>query len=292
MSLATSPTTNASGPVSNGEFGKYIKYFQESHKAIMKWNSILSNAPPSGITIRATEDGQDDVTLRKSDISRYSQIYLAELGDLKRVFSQKRKKTNRSSTQLKSLFYVSDQLAAFYKNANLGPIDPATGKGKLSSKLSLVVDKRMATSGILMSLLALYIKSNGLKTGTGRYTPDARMKKAFATTNFRLNSTDISKRKIPSTTPRDKVDTVTERISESKKSAFARVSLREETNGKQMYIEDEGLLYTSMCILNNYFRIPALLLTNGEREELTDEDNVQEARELQEILTSIKNFKK
>ena len=291
MSLATSPTTNADGPVTNAEFAKYIKYFQESHKAIMKWNSILSNAPSSGITIRATKEGEEDVTLRKSDISRYSQIYLSELGDLKRVWASKKRKTNRTSTQLKSLYYVSDQLAAFYSNANLGPIDPATGKGKMSDKLALIPEKRMATSGILMSLFALYIKVNGLKNESGRFAPDSRMKKAFATTNFRLNKVDMSKRKIPSGTPQDKVDAVKEKISLSKKSAFDRIASREETNGKKMYDEDEGLLYTSMCILNNYFRIPTVLLSEDERSELSSEENIEAAQELQEILTSIKNYK-
>lgn len=292
MSLATSPTTSASnGPVTNAEFGKYIKYFQDSHKAIMKWNSILSNAPSSGITLRATDD-DEEVVIRKSDISKYSQIYLAELGDLKRVWTQKKRKTNRTSQQLKSLYYVSDQLAAFYKGANLGPIDPATGKGKVSDHLALITEKRMATSGILMSLFALYIKENGLKGESGRFSPDGRMKKAFATTNFRLNKTDMSKRTPPSGTPQDKVDTVKEKIVASKKSAFDRIASRAETNGKKMFDEDEGLLYTSMCILNNYFRIPTVLLTEDERSELSSEDNIESAKELQEILTSIKNFKK
>ena len=292
MSLATSPTSGATdGPITNAQFGQYIKYFQDSHKAIMKWNSILSNAPSVGITIRGTKDNEEDVVLRKSDISRYSQIYLAELGDLKRVWASKKRKTNRSSTQLKSLYYVSDQLAAFYSNSNLGPIDPTTGKGKVSDKLALITEKRMATSGILMSLFALYIKANGLKTESGRFVPDSRMKKAFATTNFRLNKVDMSKRKTPVGTPQEKVDTLKEKITMSKMSAFDRIASREETNGKRMYDEDEGLLYTSMCIINNYFRIPTVLLTEDERSVLSSEENIEAAQELQEILTSIKNHK-
>ena len=291
MSIATSPTANTTqGPVSNAEFAKYIKYFQDSHKAIVKWNGILSNAPPSGITLKATED-EEEITLRKADISKYSQIFLSELNDLKRVWTQKKRKTNRTSQQLKSLYYVSDQLVAFYKGANLGPIDPATGKGKLSDQLALITEKRMATSGILMSLFALYIKVNGLKSESGRFLPDERMKKAFATTNFRLNKVDMSKRKIPAGTPQDKADAVTEKISMGKKSALERISRRAETNGKKMYDEDEGLLYTSMCIINNYFRIPPVLLDEGEKSELSTEDNIEQAQELQQILTSIKNHK-
>jgi hypothetical protein len=290
---ATSPTAEATSKVvTSQDFGRYIKYFQDSHKAIVKWNSILTNAPPSGITIKATEDGESDTVLRKSDIAKYSQIFIAELGDLKKIYANKKqRKTSRNNSQLRSLFYVSDQLAAFYSKANLGPIDPSTGKGKLADKLSIITEKRMATSGILMSLFARYIQVNGLKTESGRFKPDARIKKAFATSNFRLNSTDVSKRKLPASVPQEKVDAVKEKIQDGKKSALARISERSESNGRKMYDEDEGLLYTSMCTLNNFYRIPTVLLTESEKQELLDPSNIEEARELQEILTQIKNFK-
>ena len=290
---ATSPTADATSKVvTSQDFGRYIRYFQDSHKAIVKWNSILANAPPSGITIKATEDGESDTVLRKSDIAKYSQIFIAELGDLKKIYANKKqRKTTRNNSQLRSLFYVSDQLAAFYNKANLGPIDPSTGKGKLADKLAIITEKRMATSGILMSLFARYIQVNGLKTESGRFKPDARIKKAFATSNFRLNSTDVAKRKLPSNTPQEKIDAVKEKIQSGKKSALSRIAERTETNGRKMYDEEEGLLYTSMCTLNNFYRIPTVLLTESEKQELLDPSNVEEARELQEILTQIKNFK-
>ena len=293
MSSAVSPTSNVSqGPVSSQDFGKYIKYFQDSHRAIMRWNSILNSAPSSGITIKApTGSDEEDRVLRKSDIAKYSQIYIQELGDLKKIYANRKRKTNRTNSQLRSLFYISDQLAAFYTKANLGPIDPETGKGKLVDKISLVTERRMATSGILMSLFARYIDVNGLKTSSGRFTPDTRMKKAFATTNYRLNSVDMSKRKIPSSTDEAKVDEVKQKIALGKKSALDRVSSRVDKNGKAMYDAKEGLLYTSMCTLNNFFRIPTPLLTKDERESLSSEDNIDAAKELQQILTFIKNHK-
>ena len=291
MSLGTSPTATATqGPTTNQEFGKYIRYFQDSHKAIMRWNSILSNAPSSGITIKGV-DGTEDTVLRRADIAKYSQIYIQELGDLKKVYASRKRKTNRTNSQLKSLYYVSDQLVAFYTKANLGPIDPETGKGKLADKLSLITEKRMATSGILMSLFARYIHVNGLKTSSGRFSVDARMKKAFSTTNYRLNGVDFSKRKVTDGTTEEKAQEIKEKISQGKKSAFDRVSARVDKNGKSMYDSKEGLLYTSMCTLNNFFRIPTQLLSAEEREALNAEDNVETAKELQEILTCIKNFK-
>jgi len=291
MTLGTSPTAAATqGPTSNQEFGKYIRYFQDSHKAIMRWNSILSNAPTSGITIKGV-DGAEDTVLKRSDIAKYSQIYIQELGDLKKVYSSRKRKTNRTNSQLRSLYYVSDQLVAFYTKANLGPIDPETGKGKLSDKLSLITEKRMATSGILMSLFARYISVNGLKTSSGRFSVDARMKKAFGTTNFRLDGTDFSKRKIVDGTSEEKVAELKEKISLGKKSAFDRVSQRVDKNGKSMLDPKEGLLYTSMCTLNNFFRIPTQLLSVEEKAELNSEENVEAAKELQQILTYIKNHK-
>lgn len=291
MANATSPTASISqGPVSNNDFGKYVKYFQDSHRAIMRWNSILNNAPASGITIKGDENNPTKV-LKKSDIAKYSQIYISELGDLKKIYSNRKRKTNRTNSQLRSLFYVSDQLAAFYTKANLGPIDPETGKGSLADKISLVTEKRMATSGILMSLFARYIDVNGLKTSSGRFTPDTRMKKAFATTNYRLNSIDMSKRKIPAGTPEERIEDTKNKIALGGKSALDRVADRVDKNGKAMYDKSEGLLYTSMCTLNNFFRIPTPLLTKDEREKLSAEDNVESAKELQQILTFIKNHK-
>jgi len=291
MTHGTSPTATASqGPTTTQEFGKYIRYFQDSHKAIMRWNSILSNAPSSGITIKGTDGGEDTI-LRKSDIAKYSQIYIQELGDLKSIYATRKRKTNRTNSQLRSLYYVSDQLVAFYTKANLGPIDPESGKGKLADKLSLITEKRMATSGILMSLFARYIHVNGLKTSSGRFSVDARMKKAFATTNFRLDGKDFSKRKIADGTTEEKIEELKEKISQGKKSAFDRVASRVDKNGKSMYDPKEGLLYTSMCTLNNFFRVPTQLLTADERSALNDEENVEAAKELQQILTYIKNHK-
>lgn len=293
MANAVSPTANVTqGPVSSQDFGKYVKYFQESHRAIIRWNNILSNAPSSGITIKAPSgSGEEDRVLKRADVAKYSQIYIQELGDLKKIYSNRKRKTNRTNSQLRSLFYISDQLAAFYTKANLGPIDPETGRGKLSDKISLVTERRMATSGILMSLFARYIDVNGLKTSSGRFTPDSRMKKAFATTNYRLNSIDMSKRTISSGTPEDKVEDTKQKISLGKKSALDRVSSRVDKNGKSMYDDKEGLLYTSMCTLNNFFRIPTPLLTKEEKEDLCSESNVESAKELQQILTFIKNNK-
>ena len=292
MSLATSPTTNAveqQGVVTNQEFGRYIKYFQDGHKALMKWKEIVSNAPASGVTVD-TDEGEKVMT-RKA-IARYSQDYVNQLNDLKKIFANRKKKSTRSSNHLhNSLFYVSDQLVAFYTKANLGPIDPETGKGKLADKLKILTEKRMATSGILTSLFTQYIRHNNLKKETGRISVDTRMKKAFATTNYRLNATDLSKRSISGVSDAEK-QVLKDKLTDSKKSAFARLDGCTDKRGLSIYDSKEGFLWTCMMKINNFYRVPKQLLSESEQAALTDPANFEEAKELQEILTHIKNHHK
>ena len=295
MSLGgTSPTTTAAsesnnGPVTNQEFARYIKYFQDTHKIIRKWDHALANSPSSGITIQ-TPDG--DKVMDKRALSRYSSDYINQLGDLKKIYANRKKKSSKSSNQFSSLFYISDQLAAFYTKANLGPIDPDSGDGKLADMIDIVTKKKMANAGILTSLFSRYISVNGLASDNGRFKPDERMKKAFATTNFRLNSKDFSRRKCAPGTPADKEEAVREKIAQGKKGALDRAQEKIDKRGERMYEPKKGLLWTSMMTINSYFRIPNQLLTEEEREALKDPDNVQAAKELQEVITQIKNHMK
>jgi len=47
-----------------------------------------------------------------------------------------------------------------------------------------------------------------------------------------------------------------------------------------------------MMVFNNYYRIPNELLSEEERSALTDSDNVDDAKQLQETLTNITKSKK
>lgn len=290
MATALSPTSVAAsrndGPCTAKEFSEHIKYFQQTHKAIVRWAVELGRTPanqplkiPGGHTIK------------RSDISKYSSAYVSQLGELRKIFANRKRKTTRTNTQLNSLFYVSDQLVAFYKGANLGPLDPSEPKGdKLKDHIDILVSKRMSTSGILTSLISRYIEANQLKTpdSAGRFLPDSRMKTAFATTKYTLRKEDLSKRKIPSDVPSEKAERIRENISSGSKSAFSRVSGRvDRRSGKPVYDQDTGLLYTTMMVFNNFYRVPPQLLSEEEREELKDEDNIMEARELQQKLSKI-----
>ena len=289
MSQALSPTTVAStkneGPTSAKEIAECIKYYQQTHKAIVALSGLVNKLPAN----QPLKIGNH--TIRRSDVNKYSQAYVSQLGDIRKLFSNKKRKTKRSNTQLNSLFYVSDQLVNFYKNSNLGPLDPSNPKGeKLADHIDVLLSNRMSTSGILTSLISRYIDANGLKTpnASGRFMPDKRMEKAFTTTKYLLNKENLGKRSVPSDTPSDKAQRIKENISEGTKSAFDRVSDRtDRRSGKSVYDKDTGLLYTTMMVFNNFFRVPPQLLTQEEKEALVDEDNVSAAKELQEKLSRI-----
>jgi len=293
MASALSPTAVASsedrqGPVTTRDFAELVKYYQVTHKAIVRLTGILHRLPSNQPLVIGKH------TIRRSDVSKYSQAYVSQLGDLRKIFNSKRrsKGTRKTNSQLNSLFYVSDQLVAFYKkDANLGPLDPSQKKSDpLSHHIDILTDKHMATSGILTSLISRYIEANSLKTpeASGRFMPDERMKKAFANTKYQLFGENLAKRSIATGTPQEKVDKIKENISQGSKSAFSRVSGRvDRRSGKSVYDKDTGLLYTTMMVFNNFYRVPPSLLTDEEKEALQDEDNIAAARELQTSLSNI-----
>ena len=292
MATALSPTSIAStstdGPLTTRQFSDLVKYYQSTHKAIIRLTALV-NKVPGNQTLRIGEH-----TIKKKDVSEYSNAYVSQLGDLRKVFANRKRKTTRNNSQLNSLFYVSDQLVAFYKGANLGPLDPASPRsGKLADHIDILISQRMSTSGILTSLISRYIDANSLKTpdSAGRFKPDSRMKTAFGTTKYVLRKEDLSKRKISSDVPSEKADKIRTSIKAGSKSAFDRVSDRvDRRTGKPVYDKSSGLLYTTMMVFNNFYRIPPQLLSQEEIEELRDEDNIAAAKELQGRLTHITTY--
>ena len=299
MSSALSPTSVATnkvdGPVSSKDFAEFVRYYQQTHKAIVKMTAIVNKLPGNQPMVIDLGNGKTQ-EIRRSDVKSYSAAYVAQLGDLKKLFSAKKKRVSRPNAQLNSLFYVSDQLVAFYNKANLGPADPEDPSGdKLNAHIDILVKNRMSTSGILTSLISRYIEANKLKTSdsSGRFQPDERMKKAFSTTRYLLQKEDLSKRKLPRDLDETKATKIKESIKVGKESAFSRVSGRKDNrSGEDVYDENTGLLYTTMMVFNNFYRIPPALLTDEERDALKEEENVEMARELQGRLSKITLHKK
>ena len=294
MATALSPTSSAAAkdasPATPKEFGELVKYYQQSHKAIVRLTALVNRLPAN----QSLKIG--GYTVRRSDISKYSQAYTAQLSDLRKLYANRKRKSNRSNVQLNQLFYVSDQLVKFYTGAKLGPADPTNPRGrKLASEIDLLTKHHMSTSGILTSLISRYIDTNDLKTSgqPSRFKPDAKMKECLSNTSYTLFGEDLSARDIPPSTRPEKADKIRDNISLGKKSAFARVNGRmDKRSGEAFFNPKTGLLYTTMMVFNNYYRIPGELLTDDERSALTESDNLDEAKHLQETLTSITRSKK
>lgn len=293
MASALSPTTRAAnsvedGPVSAKKFSELIKYFQQTHKALMEMSALVNKLPAN----QSLKFGSH--TFRSSDINTYSRIYMAQLGDLKTIYSRRKKRAHKGSSQLQQPFYLSDQIVDFYKNANLGLADPEKPRSKLSKEIELITEKHMATSGILTSLITNYIEANNLKAvdedgkPTGRFMPDDRMMDAFSDCIYTLHGKDISKRKCRDGTASEKVGDIKNKVSQGKKSAFDRVKERVDSRSDEPYYDKKkGLLYTTMMVFNNFYRIPGPLLSDEEKESLQDPENMEACKELQEKLSKI-----
>ena len=300
MASALSPTALAaskdSGPLSSREIGEHIKYYQQAHKAIVRITALVNRLPST----QALKIGNHSI--RRSDASKYSQAYVSQLGDLRKMFGKRRaKRAFKDNNQLNSLFYVSDQLVSFYEGANLGPLDPESPKGsKLSNELELLTKHHMTTSSILTSLYSRYIDVNKLKDKggkgkptSGRYLPDSRMKKSFSDTKYMLFGEDLSKRKIAPSARPEKILKIKDHISQSKKSAISKVSSRrDKKTDEPLYDPSTGLSYTTMMIFNNYYRVPTELLNEDERESLQDPDVIDLSKTLQQQLSTITEWNK
>lgn len=293
MSSATgplSPITQAASkdaePLTTKEFAAKIKYLERAVKSLVKITALVNkNDINEPLRIR------DSIVIKRSDIPKYLDALLYQLRDLRKIYSNRKRRSNNKSNQLHSLFKISDQLRKFYKDANLGPVDLEKPRGKkLVSMIKLVTEKGMATSGILTSLLSRYIEVNGLKSETtgGRFIPDDHMLESFSTTHFMMDGEKLGKRKINTQNiTADRLDKVRRDIADGKLSAFDRFEGRVDKYDNPIYDEDKGVAYTGTMIINNRYRVPACLLSEEERTELSDPDNLEQSRELQTLLTSI-----
>ena len=290
MSSALSPTTVASSkdapPPTGKQITDHIKYYQQTHKAIVTFTALVNRLPPG----QALKIGKHSI--RRCDVNQYSNAYMSQLRDIKRMVMNNRKKRNkRTNSQLNSLFYVSDQLVSFYKGAKLGPSDPSSSRSaKLSSSIDIITKKHMTTSGILTSLISRYIDANNLKTPgvSGRFQPDDRMKEYLEDTVYTLFGEDISDRELPRELSQEKRDKIISNIGEGSKSPFSRVEGRmDKRSNTKVYDKKNGLLYTTMMVFNNFYRVPSSLLTDEEKEELQNPDNIEMAKTLQVKLSKI-----
>lgn len=286
MSPIVAATVKDAKPLDSKEFAEKIKYLENAAKSLVKITAMVNRNNITNLHIH------DNVVIKRSDIRTYLDAYLYQLRELRKIYNNRKRRGNNKNTQLYSLFYISDQLRDFYKHANLGPIDLDKPRGKkLSTMIKLVTEKGMATSGILTSLLARYIEVNGLKSENsgGRFFPDDLMREHFSHCTFLLNGEKIGKRKFNTqNVSGERIKKVQDDIDKAKLSVFERFAGRVDKKSKEpVYDKDKGVAYTGTMVINNRFRLPACLLTEDERSELTKEENIEESREVQKMLTSI-----
>ena len=295
--MATSPTSAAvkkNEPVSTQDFGKHVDYFKNAIKATFSLQAeIYRHEPGYVLDLKGVEVG-------RKKCNDFVKAILYQMNDLKKMFATRRRKIPRTNTQLNKLFYVSDPLISMYEGSDLGPSDPSSKKSPPLVDLiaPLLFEKRMATSGILTSIFSRYVDQNGLKSDNddqkGRFKADSKMKNALSNTHYTLNGVDLSERELPADLPADKREKIEDNIRLGKKSAFARIDGRPSKRNPDEMVWDKkkGLMYLSIMIFNNYYRIPPALLTEEEEAALHDEENIELAKDLQRTLSEITAFHK
>ena len=287
MSPITADAAKDAEPLTSKQFAQRIRYLERAAKSLVKITAMVNRYDPNR-PLRIS----DNIVIRRNDIRKYLDAFLFQLRDLRKIYNNRKRRSHSKSTQLYSLFYVSDQVADFYRGANLGPVDLEKPRGKkLNTMIKLVTEKRMATSGILTSLLARYIEVNGLKSGTtgGRFIPDERMVEHFSHCTFMLRGKNISKRKMNTQgVSAERIERVKDDVANAKLSVFERFEGRIDKKSEEpIYDEEKGVAFTGTMIINNRFRLPGCFLSDEEREELTDQECIDESRELQKQLTTI-----
>jgi hypothetical protein len=304
MASSISPTVIAAkkgDPLTPAQFAKEVDKFGEYAKAIFNLQAELYRHGPGHKLVI----GNHEVDRKKLNI--FFKAWLHQRNCFKKFYATRKKKVSRNNQQLVSLYPVSDQLATFYEGANLGPLDPEDDDSEpLSDHISLVTKDRLATGGILTSLFSQYVNRNGLKNDSekGRFMPDKRMKNALSTTKYVFKGKDLSDREIPSGTPPNKVKKIEDHNEDGEKSALELLEGRltkkkkkksddeddDDEDGDYVYDKKKGLMFLSMMIINNFYRIPVELLSEKEKKPLTDEKNIAASKKLQKTLSGITKY--
>jgi len=289
MSNAVSPTTvdlKKGVPLTVSEFRNRVDHFRDAFRAIFNLQTELYRFGPNHkLEIKNHKIG-------RKDINSFLKAALSQMGDLPKLYALKKKKPPRQNSKLSALFYVSDQLVAFYDGADLGLSDPEDEKSSpLVSEIGLLTKDHMANSGILTSLFSRYVDENGLRSDKedrkGRFVPDQRMKTSLSTSNPILFGEDLSERELPEGLSSDKQEKIDEDSALGSKSAFARIDGRTKKNTTDLvYDKKRGLMFLALMIFSNYYRIQDAYLSEDERAATKDPEKVEEAKRVQGMLTA------
>lgn len=273
------------------------------------------------------------VQLGRSELNAFNSKFSEELKDLSKYFNSSKKRRvhrnpdNNSGDQLRAMFYISDQLVNFLREANLGEGNPNELEGQANMSelgrqeqrqgsdrrpqayMSLILDNNMATSGILTSVLSLYTTVNQVQSVTdgGRIKPDNLMMKYFNQDNTRyyLRGKDLTPNGVPANVKADKREKFEKNLSQVNMTVIQRIKMRDtdpsishtDKRGKQVICykesvqgqqnDDYGMSYSMYMVLLNYFRIPNELLDPQAIAQLSDPSMIDQATQLQAYIRQL-----
>ena len=245
-------------------FKAKVVHLTQAHKNILKIANLVYSTPK----------GQGKVTfpngqqLGRSELNAYSAKLVEEMKELAKFFTASKRRRvhrnpdNNSGDQLRAMFYVSDQLVGFLREANLGDGNPSNiditqadaaqaarqaypeGSEKRPQQyMSLVFEKSMATSGILTSILSLYTTVNQVQSQTngGRIKPDQLMLKYFGNNNthYYLRGQDLTPANVPGNVKPDKREKFQKNLSQVNMPALYRIKAR-DTDPQVSHVDKRG----------------------------------------------------
>ena len=271
--------------------------------------------------------------LGRSELNAYISKFSEQLKDLSKYFNSSKKRRvhrnpdNNSGDQLRAMFYISDQLVNFLREANLGEGNPnlidgepnmselgrreqGEGSGRRPQEfMDLILKGNMATSGILTSVLSLYTTVNQVQSITdgGRIKPDGLMMKYFNQndTRYYLRGQDLTPNGVPANVKADKREKFEKNLSQVNLTVIQRIKMRDtdpaishvDKRGKQVICykepvqgqqnDDYGMSYSMYMVLLNYFRIPNEILDAQAIAQLSDPEMIKQASELQAYIRQL-----
>lgn len=314
--------------IDSAGFKRQVEDLRTHFKNIMKVGAMVY-ASPKGQKVTYPNGMQ----VGRSELNAYASKFSEQLKDLSKYFNSSKKRRvhrnpdNNSGDQLRAMFYISDQLVNFLREANLGEGNPNVldGQPNISelgrreqpmnsdrrpqAYMGLILDNSMATSGILTSVLSLYTTVNQVQSlaDGGRIKPDSLMMKYFnqGNTRYYLHGTDMTPNNTPANVKADKREKFEKNLNQVDMTVIQRIKMRDtdptishvDKRGKQVVCykepvhgqqnDDYGMSYSMYMVLLNYFRIPNEILEPQLISELSDPARIEQASELQGYIRQL-----
>lgn len=180
---------------------------------------------------------------------------------------------NQRPLNLGNLFFISDQLADFYKDCGLD----------FPPSIKLVTEHRMASTAILVSLMTMYIYEKGLKNKE-RFFPDDRMKLFFQDTRNMLKGVEVPRKEIYEYLPETETRDDQLKFYDTSYGVFEILSEKMCKKSGNFHDPEKGALYFSIMLINSWYRIQSSEISAERKERLADPDRQMEQNHLTRYL--------